>query len=72
MTSACTEVFLVFERCGFDLSDGVESEEWERLAWGGWVREDVWVAGLFQEGGKREYQQEEKERDEVITYGPVV
>ena len=51
MTSACTDVFLVFERCSFDLSDGVESEEWERLAWGGWGREDVWVAGLFQEGG---------------------
>lgn len=32
MTSACVEPFLVFERWGFVLSDGTESEEWERLA----------------------------------------
>jgi hypothetical protein len=32
MTSACTELFLVFERWCFALSDGTESEEWERLA----------------------------------------
>jgi hypothetical protein len=32
MTSACMEPFLPFDRCVFVLSDGVESEEWERLA----------------------------------------
>jgi len=32
MISACMEPFLPFERCVFVLSDGVESEEWERLA----------------------------------------
>jgi hypothetical protein len=34
MTSACMELFLAFER-DFALSDGAESEEWERLACGG-------------------------------------
>ena len=72
MTSACTDVFLVFERCSFDLSDGVESEEWERLAWGGWGREDVWVAGLFQEGGGWDINERRKDRDEGMTYGPAV
>jgi hypothetical protein len=32
MISACMEPFLPFERCDFVLSDGAESEEWERLA----------------------------------------
>jgi hypothetical protein len=30
--SACMEPFLPFERWVFVLSDGAESEEWERLA----------------------------------------
>jgi len=31
MTSACTEPFFAFERLAFALSEGAESEEWERL-----------------------------------------
>jgi hypothetical protein len=44
MISACTEPFLPFERCVFVLSDGTESEEWERLAGVGWGRDVVLTA----------------------------
>lgn len=40
------ELFLVFERWCFALSDGTESEEWERLAGVGGLREEVLVGWL--------------------------
>ena len=53
------ELFLVFERWCFALSDGTESEEWERLAGVGGLREEVLVGWLcfFCQEEMRDYQE---------------